>query len=104
MGLDVLHPIQKHAMDERITADRYRGKLCFWPALNVQPALPFGTPEDVRAEVRFLIDTYDCPDGGCMITSGNGITADVTIDNLFAFYDETYNYGLAHRQQRVRIG
>ena len=57
-----------------------------------------GTPDDVRREVRFIIDTFDRPEGGCMITAGNGITPDVPLENLRAFYDETYSYGLEHRR------
>ena len=99
IGLDVIHPIQKYTMDERQVAARYGGKLCFWAGMDVQQVLPRGTPEDVRREVRFMIDTYDRPDGGCMITAGNGVTPDVPIENLRAFYDETYNYGLEHRRR-----
>ena len=97
IGLDVIHPIQKYTMDEREIAARFGGRISFWAGMDVQQILPRGTPEDVRREVRFMIDTYDRPDGGCMITAGNGIGADVPMDNLLAFYDETYSYGLAHR-------
>jgi hypothetical protein len=98
IGLDVVHPIQKYTMDERKIAARYGGRICFWAGMDLQQILPRGTPEDVRREVRFLIDTFDRPDGGCMITAGNGITADVPTENLRAFFDETYNYGLKHRR------
>jgi len=98
IGMDVVHPIQKYAMDERATAERFGGRICFWAGMDLQHILPRGTPEEVRAEVRFLIDTYDRPDGGCMITAGNAITEDVPIENLRAFYDETYRYGIEHRQ------
>jgi len=97
LELDVIHPIQKYAMDEQEVASRFGGKVCFWAGMDVQQTLPRGTPEEVRAEVRFMIDTYDRPDGGCMITAGNAITADVSLDNLRALYDETYHYGVAHR-------
>ena len=99
IGLDVIHPIQKYTMDERETANKYGGKLCFWAGMDVQQILPRGTPEDVRREVRFMIDTYDRPDGGCIITAGNAITPDVPLENLEALYDETYRYGLEHRQR-----
>lgn len=66
--------------------------------MDVQHTLPFGTPADVRKEVRFMIDTFDGPEGGCMITAGNGITPDVPMRNLLAFDDETYSYGIEHRK------
>jgi len=99
IGLDVIHPIQKYTMDERDVARRFGGRVAFWAGMDVQQILPRGTPDEVRREVRFMIDTYDRPDGGCMITAGNGITPDVPIENLRAFYDETYNYGLSHRRK-----
>jgi uroporphyrinogen decarboxylase len=98
--LDVLHPVQKYAMDEAAIARRYGDRLCFWTGMDVQRILPFGTPNDVRREVRFMIDTYDRADGGCMITAGNGITSDVPLANLRAFYDESYTYGIEHRRNR----
>lgn len=99
IGLDVIHPIQKYTMDEREVARRFGDKLCFWAGMDVQQILPRGTPDDVRREVRFMVDTYDRPDGGCMLTAGNAVTPDVSIENLFAFYDEAYHYGLQHRRQ-----
>lgn len=99
IGLDLIHPIQKYTMDEREVAEKFGGRICFWTGMDVQQILPWGTPDDVRREVRFMIDTYDRPEGGCMVTAGNGITPDVPIENLRAFYDETYNYGIEHRQR-----
>jgi len=102
IGLDVIHPIQKYTMDERAIAKRFGGRICFFTGMDVQQILPFGTPDDVRREVRFMIDTYDRPDGGCMITAGNGITPDIPLDNLLAFYDESYEYGMEHRRRLAR--
>ena len=99
IGVDVIHPIQKYAMDERATAAEFGGRICFWAGMDLQHILPRGTPDQVRAEVRFLMDTYDRPDGGCMITAGNGVTEDVPLDNLRAFYDETFRYGIEHRRR-----
>jgi uroporphyrinogen-III decarboxylase len=99
IGLDVIHPIQKYTMDEREVARRFGGRICFWAGMDVQRILPRGTPDEVRREVRFMIDTYDRPDGGCMMTAGNGITPDVPLENLRAFYDEAYTCGLSYRNR-----
>ena len=99
IGLDVIHPIQKYTMDEREVAAKFGGRIAFWTGMDVQQILPRGTPEDVRREVRFMMDTFDTPRGGCLITAGNGVTEDNPVENLRAFFDEAYNYGLAHRQQ-----
>lgn len=95
-GLDVLHPIQKHTMDERAIAAKYGADITIFAGMDVQQTIPWGTPADVRAEVRFLIDTFWRPgQGRCMITAGNGINQDCTLGSLEAFLDETYTYGLA---------
>jgi hypothetical protein len=74
MGLDVIHPIQKYAMDMEATARGFGGRIAFWAGMDVQQILPRGSAEDVRAETRCLIDAFDRPEGGCIITAGNGIT------------------------------
>lgn len=95
IGLDVLHPIQKHTMDERKIAETWGKDICVWAGLDVQQVIPWGTPEDVRAEIRFLIDTYyRRGEGRLMLTAGNGITGDCPIPSLEAFCDEAIVYGL----------
>ncbi|HET6455163.1 MAG TPA: uroporphyrinogen decarboxylase family protein, partial [Armatimonadota bacterium] len=94
MGLDVLHPIQKHTMDDKTIAREFGKDICIWAGLDVQQVIPWGTPEEVRAEIRFLIDTYLRPEGRLMLTAGNGITEDCPVESLRAFCDEAYNYGL----------
>ena len=93
-GLDVLHPIQKHTMDERAIAKEFGGRLTIFTGLDVQRVIPWGTPDEVRAEVRHLMDTFWRPgEGRCMITAGNGINGDCTLAGLEAFLDESFRYG-----------
>lgn len=93
LGVDVLHPIQKHTMDEQKIAQKYGGDLCIWAGFDVQQTIPYGTAEDVRKEVRFLIDAYRRKDGRFMMTLGNGATPDTPIDSLIALFDESLRYG-----------
>jgi len=90
IGVDIIHPIQKFTMDEAAIAEHFGGQICFMCGMDVQQTMPFGTPEDVRAEVRRLVDIYR-KDGGRMILSmGNGVTPNIPIENLRALYDELY--------------
>jgi len=98
-GVHVFHPVQKHTMDERATAAQVGDRLTFLAGFDVQHILQEGTPDDVRAEVRFLIDTFDRPDGGMCIAAGNGIVAGTPLANIDAFLDEAVRYGAAHRQR-----
>ncbi len=94
VGLDVLHPIQKHAMDERAIAETYGDRITVFTGLDVQQVIPWGTPDQVRQEVRFLLDTFwRKGQGRCMITAGNGINGDCPLASLEAFLDEAYSYG-----------
>jgi uroporphyrinogen decarboxylase len=53
-GVEVLHPIQALAknMDAAGLAEKYYGKIVFMGGIDTQRLLPFGTPDEVRAEVR----------------------------------------------------
>ncbi len=91
-GVDVIHPIQKHTMDEVETMRRFGGQISFLAGIDVQHTLQEKTPEEVRQEVRFLIDTFSRPEGGMCIAAGNGITAGTPLENIEAFLDEASQY------------
>lgn len=93
IGLDVIHPIQKYTMKEKTIAEKYGKDICLWTGFDVQRIIPWGTPEEVRQEVRFMMDTYYRPEGRFMLTAGNGITSDCTVGSLEALLDESWRYG-----------
>ena len=68
---------------------------------DVQHILQEASPEEVRAEVRFLIEAFDRPDGGMCIAAGNGIVAGTPIENIAAFLDEAVKYGSEHRTSQA---
>ncbi|MBQ8953091.1 MAG: methylcobamide--CoM methyltransferase, partial [Clostridia bacterium] len=93
LGVDVQHPIQKYTMDEAEIAREFGGRMTIWAGFDVQRTIPFGTPEDVRREARFLIDTWARPDGRFLFTLGNGATSDTPLPSLEALFDEVFTYG-----------
>ena len=98
-GLTVFHPVQKHTMEEAAVAREFGDKLTFLAGIDVQHVLQEKSPDEVRQEVRFLIDTFDRPDGGMCIAAGNGIVSGTPFENIEAFLDEAVEYGTKHRQQ-----
>lgn len=96
-GVQVFHPVQKHTMDERAVAARYGDRLAFLAGFDVQHILQEGSPDEVRAEVRHLVNTFDRPDGGMCIAAGNGIVSGTPFENIEAFLDEAVQYGARHR-------
>lgn len=98
IGLDVIHPIQKYAMNRKQAAQKYGDRICLLAGFDVQQVIPYGTPEEVRQEVREMIDTFSRPDGRFMLTMGNGSTPDWKLESLEALYDETELYAEAVRK------
>lgn len=93
LGLDVIHPIQKYTMDEAEIAHKYGADICVWAGFDVQRTIPWGSPEDVRREVRYLVDTYARPDGRLMLTAGNAVKGDCPTASIDALFDEMFAYG-----------
>jgi uroporphyrinogen decarboxylase len=93
MGLDILEPIQVRAsgMDARLLAEQYGGKLCFHGSIDTQGTLPFGTPEDVRREVRNRVETFR-PYGGFTIAPSQHLMTDIPVANVVAMYEAAYEY------------
>ena len=98
-GVNVFHPVQKHTMNEQAVAKQYGDRLTFLAGFDVQHILQEGTPDQVRREVRYLIDTFDRKDGGMCLAAGNGIVAGTPFENIDAFLDEAARYGQAHRER-----
>ena len=98
LGIDVIHPIQKHAMDYAAVAQRYGDRVSFWAGVDLQQVIPWGTPAEVRAEVRQLIDSFHRPEGRLLLAASNAIHADCSDASLEAMLDEAIRYGLQKRQ------
>jgi hypothetical protein len=94
IGLDVLHPIQKYTMDEKEIAAEFGKKICIWAGMDVQRTIPYGSPDDVRREVRFMFDSYFRKDGRLILAAGNGFTADTPLESFKALFDEALTYGI----------
>ena len=100
-GIDVFHPVQKGTMDPRRAAAAHGDRLAFCAGIDVQHVLPHCTPEEVRADVRALIDIFDRPDGGMCIAAGNGILPGTPLENIDAFLREALSAGIAHRSSHT---
>ena len=61
----------------------YGDTLCFWGSIDIQHTLPFGTPEDVRAEVIDRLKTLG-KDGGLIIGPTHHVQLDTPMENLWA--------------------
>ena len=86
IGLNCFNPFQPEVMDTAALLERYRGRLSFFGGLSTQKTLPYGTPADVRAETRRLIDLGR--DGSYILSPSHSVEGDVPLDNMLAFMEE----------------
>jgi uroporphyrinogen decarboxylase len=86
IGLDVLNPIQPMAMDPVRLKNEYGKNLCFWGSLDIQQTLPFGTPQQVKAEVITRLRTIG-RDGGLLIGPTHNLQLDTPLENFWAMLE-----------------
>ncbi len=93
VGFDAINPVQvgaKGMEPERLKAE-FGDRITFWGGIDTQRVLPFGTPDEVRAEVRRIIDILG-PGGGFVLNSVHNIQAEVPPENVVAMFDEARSY------------
>jgi uroporphyrinogen decarboxylase len=86
VGIDVLNPVQPRSMDPASLKEQYGKTLCFWGSIDEQKTLPFGTAEDVRAEVMQRLQTLG-RDGGLIIGPTHHVQLDTPLENFRALVD-----------------
>jgi uroporphyrinogen decarboxylase len=90
IGLDVLNPIQPACMDPAEIKRQYGDHLCFWGTIDEQKTLPFGSPEDVRAEVLERLRTVG-QGGGLILAPTHHVQLDTPLENFWAMVDTIQN-------------
>ena len=94
-GIQVLNPVQIGAedMDPAALKRRWGKELAFWGgAIDSQHALPSGSPEEVREEVRRNLEIWK-PGGGYVFNNVHNIQAGVPPENVVAMYDAAWDFG-----------
>jgi uroporphyrinogen decarboxylase len=98
MGIDALNPVQVSAagMDTSQLKRAFGRDLTFWGGgCDSQTALPFGTPDEVEAEVRRRIDDL-APGGGFVFAPIHNIKAGVPVENVLALFEAAQRHGVYH--------
>jgi uroporphyrinogen decarboxylase len=95
IGVEVLNPIEVSAAgmgDTKKLKKEFGDKLTFWGAIDTRRVLPYGTPEEVREEVRHRIRDLG-PGGGYVVSPVHNVQPDVPPENVVAMYDAAYDLG-----------
>jgi hypothetical protein len=93
-GIDIVNPVQCSAagMDPQMLKDKYRGRLTFWGGgVDTQHTLPFGTPEEVRAQVLDRCRIFS-DGGGFVFGSIHNVQAQTPVENIVAMIDAVHEF------------
>jgi uroporphyrinogen decarboxylase len=94
-GIDILNPVQWTCpgMELKELKDKFGNRICFHGGVENQKILPFGSPEEVRLEVRHCIDSLASDRTGYIIAPCHNLQSVTPVENIIAMYDEAWNYG-----------
>jgi uroporphyrinogen decarboxylase len=95
IGVDILNPVHVRATGmEPLALKRDFGKdIVFWGGgVDTQDVLPYGTPGDVRDDVRRNIEAL-APGGGYVFNTVHNIQSDVPVENIVAMWEALQEYG-----------
>lgn len=93
-GLDILQSLQPEAagMEPAHLKKEFGDRLCFQGGVSIQRTLPFGSPDDVRREVKRLAETL-APSGGYIFGTAHNIQADTLLENVEALLAAYHDFG-----------
>jgi uroporphyrinogen decarboxylase len=94
VGVDILNPIQVSAKNMECSRlkKEFGDRLGFWGGIDTQRVLPFGTPDEVKEEVRMRIRELG-PGGGFIPCHVHNLQHDVPPENVIAMYRAIKEYG-----------
>jgi len=93
-GFDIINPVQCSArgMEAGVLKARYGERITFWGGgVNTQKTFPFGTPDEVRAEVLERCRTF-APGGGFVFNAIHNIQALTPTANVVAMVDAVRSF------------
>jgi len=95
LGFDILNPVQVSAkgMDTKRLKQTFGKDITFWGGgFDTQMVLPFGSPQELRDEVKRRIDDL-APGGGFVFAGVHNIQALVPPQNIVTAFDTALEYG-----------
>ncbi len=94
-GFDILNPVQTSAanMAPAELKREFGEAVTFWGgSVDTQRTLPFGTPDEVQAEVRERIRIFGAG-GGFVFNPIHNVQAQTPVENVLAMFDAVREYG-----------
>lgn len=83
-------------MDTAKLKKEFGREITFWGGgVDTQKVLPYGTPQEVRDDVKRHIDDL-APGGGFVFATVHNIQDDVPSENIIALWETLREYGIYH--------
>lgn len=92
LGMNCVNPFEPPAMDLKVAKEKWGNRICLWGNIDLVQTLPYGTVEDVEAEVKQRIQEA-APGGGYICATANSITDWCKVENIFAMTAAVKKYG-----------
>lgn len=92
-GFDILNPVQCSAtgMDAKLLKAKYGNDIVFWGGgIDTQKLLPFGTPAEIREQVKERCEIFG-KDGGYVFNTIHNVQAGTPTENLVAIFETLKN-------------
>ena len=93
-GLDILNSLQPDVagMDYKKIKEQFGSRISFHGGISIQKTMPYGTPEDIRNEVKDRVGKL-APGGGYIFCTAHNIQVDTPIRNIEALFEAYRVYG-----------
>ena len=93
-GFDIINPVQCSAtgMDPELLKKKYGARVVFWGGgVDTQQVLPFGTPQQVKAQVLERCRIFS-RDGGFVFDAIHNVQAKTPVENIVAMVDAVHEF------------
>ena len=89
IGLDVIESVQVEAqgMDPYALKETFGADITFWGGLGSQSIIPFGAPDELRREIRRLVQKMG-QDGGYILSCAKALQQGTPVENAAVIFEE----------------
>ncbi|HSO27684.1 MAG TPA: uroporphyrinogen decarboxylase family protein, partial [Anaerolineales bacterium] len=93
MGIQVLNPLQWRCGDWDLAElkAKFGSALCFHGGMDNQYTLPFGTVDEVRQEVHWLVEKLAGDGSGFILAPCHNLQANTPVENILAMYQAAHD-------------
>ena len=92
LGMNCVNPFEPPVMNLKVAKEKWGDRICLWGNIDLVQTLPYGTVEDVEAEVKQRIREA-APGGGYICATANSVTGWCKIENIFAMTNAVKKFG-----------